>query len=120
MIEAIENAPAGVVALRAVGKVEAADYEQVLAPAIKSAIAEHGKLRLVYELGDKFEGYSAGAAWEDMKLLGPNITKFERFAVVTDHAMISGAVRAFGILMPGEVKIFPAGELDAALAWAAE
>lgn len=120
MIERIEGAPAGVLAFRAVGKVEAADYEDVLTPAIDAGIAEHGTVRLVYELGPEFEGYSAGAAWEDVKLWTPALTKWERCALVTDHRLMADAIRAFGMLMPGEVKVFPVMALDAALAWAAE
>jgi hypothetical protein len=119
MIESIEGAPAGVLAFRAVGKVEAADYEQVLTPAIEAAIAQHGKIRLVYELGDEYEGYSAGAAWEDMRLWTPHVKRWEPCAVVTDHRMLADAVRGFAMLMSGEVKVFRVGELDEALAWAA-
>lgn len=119
MIEPIEGAPEGVLALKAVGKVEAADYEDVLTPAIEAAIAEHGKVRLVYELGTEFDGYSAGAAWEDMRLWTPHLRSWERCAVVTDHRLISDAIRAFGMLMPGEVKVFPVAEREAALSWAA-
>lgn len=120
MIEPIEGAPPGVLAFRAVGKVEAADYEDVLTPAIEAAIGEQGKVRLVYELGPEYDGYSAGAAWEDMKLWTPHLTKWERCAVVTDHRLLGDAVRAFAMLMPGEVKVFPVTELASALAWAAE
>jgi hypothetical protein len=119
MIKPIEGAPDGVLAFRAVGKVEAADYEQVLTPAMDSVIEKHGKVRLVYELGTEFDGYSLGAAWEDMKLWTPHITKWERCAVVTNHTLLADAVRAFAMLMPGDVKVFPVDELDAALAWAA-
>ena len=56
MIEPIEDAPAGVLAFKAIGKVEAADYEQVLTPAIDRAIAAGGKVRLVYELGSESTG----------------------------------------------------------------
>ena len=73
MIEPIEGAPPGVLAFKAVGKVEAADYEQVLTPAIDKAIAGGGKVRLVYELGQEYDGYSVGAAWEDMKLWTPHL-----------------------------------------------
>ena len=118
MIEPIEPAPAGVLAFRAVGRVQAADYENVLAPAIDAAVAEHGKVRLVYELGDAFDGYSAGAAWEDMKIWAPHLTKWERCAVVTDHGWIRDALRVFGVFMPGDVRVFPTTELDDALAWA--
>ena len=118
MIEQIDGAPAGVLAFRAVGKIEAADYEDVLTPAIEAAIAKLGKVRLVYELGDEYEGYSAGAAWEDMKLWTPHLKSWERCAVVTDHRLIADAIRGFAMLMPGEVKVFPLSERDAALAWA--
>jgi hypothetical protein len=39
--------------------------------------------------------------------------------VVTDHRWITDAVRVFRVVMPGDVKVFPTGERDAALAWAA-
>ncbi|HTO25186.1 MAG TPA: STAS/SEC14 domain-containing protein [Gaiellaceae bacterium] len=119
MIEPIEQAPDGVLAFRAVGKIEAADYETVLTPAIEAAIAEHGKIRFVYELGPEYEGYSAGAAWEDMKLWAPHLTKWERCAVVTDHRMMADTIRAFAIIMPGEMKVFPVSGLADALSWAA-
>lgn len=120
MIEPIADAPERVLAFRAVGRIEAADYETVLTPAIEAAVAEQGKIRLVFELGSAFEGYSAGAAWEDVKLWTPHLTKWERSAVVTDHRWITDAIRVFRVLMPGDVKVFPAGELEAALAWAAD
>ena len=69
-------------------------------------------------LGPEYEGYSAGAAREDVKLWTPHLTSWERCAVVTDHRLIADAIRAFALLMPGEVKTFPVSELDEALAWA--
>jgi hypothetical protein len=119
VIEPIESAPPGVIAFRAVGKVEADDYEEVLTPAIETASSEHGKIRLVYELGPEYDGYAAGAAWEDMKLWAPHLRSWERCAVVTDHRLIGDAVRAFAMLMPGEVKVFPVAGLDDAMSWAA-
>jgi hypothetical protein len=119
MIERIAAVPSPVIAFKAVGKVEASDYESVLTPALEEAVADGGTIRIVFELGPEFEGYSAGAAWEDLKLWTPHLTKWERCAVVTDHRWITEAIRVFRVLMPGEVKVFRAGELDAALAWAA-
>jgi hypothetical protein len=119
MIQNIADAPEGVLALRAVGKVDAADYRTVLEPAIERAVADHGKVRLVFEIGPEYEGHSVGAAWEDMKLGTGHLSAWQRCAVVTDHGGIAGAVRVFSVFMPGEVRIFPVGELDRALAWAA-
>lgn len=120
MIEPIEGAPEGVIAFRAVGKVEASDYESVLRPAIEKAAADRGKVRLVYQLGPDFDSYSPGASWEDMKLGTAHLSSWERCAVVTDHRLLGDAVRAFGVLMPGEVKVFPDAGLQDALAWAAQ
>jgi len=119
MIQLIEEAPEGVLAFKAVGKVEAADYE-VLRPAIEEAIKDRGKVRIVFEMGPEFDGYTAGAAWEDAKLWAPHFTDWQRCAVVTDHDFMAGALKVFGAIMPGEIKVFPVGELDKALAWAAE
>lgn len=119
MLEAIQDAPAGIVAVRAVGKVTTEDYDTVLKPAMQGAIAAHGKVRLAYELGPEFDGYSGGATWEDLKFGTEYLTKWERCAVITDHAVLGDAIRAFGVLMPGGVRVFPVAERGAALAWAA-
>jgi hypothetical protein len=119
MIERIADAPPGVVALRAVGTVSAADYEDVMRPAIEAAIAEHGRARVVVELGPGFEGYSSGAALEDLKLGASHLTSWERCAIVTDNAGVADAVRVISLLLPGQFAAFPVAELDRAIAWAA-
>lgn len=60
-----------------------------------------------------------GAAWEDLKLGTGYLSKWERCAIATDHTALADVIRAFGVLMPGEVKVFPAADVDKALAWAA-
>jgi len=118
MIERID-APEGVVAFKAVGTVEAEDYGSVLRPAVQGAMAGGKKVRIVFVLGPEFSGYSAGAAWEDAKLWAPHLTGWDRCAVVTDHTFLGDTIRAFAVIMPVEIKVFPVAELDAALAWAA-
>jgi hypothetical protein len=119
MLEPIPGAPPGVIAVRAVGTVSAVDYDNVIKPAIESVLAEHGKIRFVYELGPEFTGYAPGAAWEDLKLGTGYLSKWERCAIATDHTALADVIRAFGVLMPGEVKVFPAADVDKAIAWAA-
>ena len=60
--------PVGVLGLEAVDDVEKEDYEDVVVPAIEAAVAEHGKVRLVYVLGPEFDDYEGEAVWEDLKL----------------------------------------------------
>jgi hypothetical protein len=119
MIEQLENMPAGVIGLRAAGKVTAEDYKEVLAPAIESALADGGKVRLVYELGPDYEGFEAGGVWQDLRMGASHFNSFERLALVTDVDWIRHAANTFGFLMPGEIKVFPLAERGGAAAWAA-
>ena len=61
MIRLLADLPDGVLGLKAVDDVEKEDYENVVVPAIDQAIAQHGKVRLVYVLGPEFDDYEGGA-----------------------------------------------------------
>ncbi len=58
MIRVIQDLPDDAGGFGAVGKVEADDYKDVLDPAVAKAIAAHGTVRILYELGDECEGYT--------------------------------------------------------------
>jgi hypothetical protein len=92
----------------------------VIAPAIETAIAQHGKVRLVYVLGREFDEYEGEAALEDIKLGARHPASFERIAVVTDARWAGPAMRIFSVLWPGRARAFPLAELDAAKRWAAD
>ena len=68
MFEPITGLPDGVIGFEAVGKIQAADYEDVLMPAIARGAAG-GSVRLLFVLGDRFTGYSPGAMKEDAGLI---------------------------------------------------
>lgn len=120
MIEQLDDMPAGVLGFRAEGDVEAEDYRDVLRPAIDAAIAEHGKVRLLYALGPGFDEYEGGAVLEDAKLGAAHPFSFERCALVTDARWAGPAMRAFSALWPGTFRAFPLAELEAAKSWLAE
>ncbi len=46
-------------------------------------------------------------------------SKFKRIAVVSDRDWVAHAMHAFAWMIPGELKVFGLGELDAAKEWAA-
>ena len=119
MIRLLGGMPAGVVGLEAVDDVEREDYETVILPAIDAAIAEHGKVRLVYVLGPEFDDYEGGAVWEDLKLGVRHPASFERVAIVTDARWAGPAIRVFSVLWPGQARAFPLSELESAKRWAA-
>jgi hypothetical protein len=113
MIDVLTDLPPNVLGFEAVEHVSGDDYREVLEPAVARALQENDKLRLLYVLGEKFEGYSAGAAWQDTKLGISHWNAWERIALVTDRALIRDAVRAFAWMVPGEVRVFAVDEGEA-------
>lgn len=120
MMDLIYNLPDHVLGIVASGEVTASDYETVLVPAIEAKLAGQGKLRILYQLGPAFTGFSAGAVSDDLKLGVAHMTAWEKVAVVTDVDWISNATRFFGFVMPCPVKIFSNKKIAAAALWVAE
>jgi len=117
LITRIPEMPNGVLAFEAHGNVTGDDYENVLVPAIEDELADRDKIRFLYVLGSEFTGYDGAALWDDTKVGLDHWGAWERIALVTDNGTYQGTVKAFGFLMPGEVKVFPLAERDAAVAW---
>jgi SpoIIAA-like len=117
VIELLSGLPDGVIGFEAVGEVSVDDYKQTLIPAVEAALEANGKVRLLYVLGERFEGLSAGAAWEDTKLGLEHLRGWERMAVVTDIDWIAHAIKAVGWMIPAEVRIFPTTDRKAAETW---
>ena len=120
MLRLIEGLPDNVVGVEAVGEVRAGDYDDVLDPAVRKATDSHDKIRFLYVLGDEFDGYSGGAMWEDTKLGLTHWTSFERIALVTDNDTYEDAVKAFGWLLPGQVRTYDLDDRDEATDWVTE
>ena len=118
MFEPIAGLPEGVVGFEAVGEIEAADYEDVLMPALERGAAGGG-VRLILVLGDRFTGYSPGAMKEDAGLVARG-SAWRRTAVVSDLGWVAHLATAFGWMVPGKFKRFGLAERDAAIAWVAE
>jgi hypothetical protein len=119
VINLLSDLAEGVVGIEAVGHVEADDYTRIVEPAVRDALERSDKVRLLYVLGDGFDGYSAAASWEDAKLGIEHWSAWEKIAVVTDRGWIRDGVKAFGWMLPGEVKVFPTADQDAAKEWVA-
>jgi hypothetical protein len=116
MIEVLGNMPIGTIGFRATGKVTKEDYEGVLVPAVTKAM-EEGAVRLLYVLDDDFESYSPGAMWSDTRLWAGHRHAWERVAVATDVDWVENAVKAFGWLIPGKIRVFDDDEIDRAKLW---
>jgi hypothetical protein len=115
MIKVIEDMPPGTIGFEASGKVTEEDYRDVLVPALTAAL-EQGDVRLLYVLGEGF-GYSPGAVWQDTKLFGKHLKGWKRVAIVSDADWLENMVKAFGWMMPGEIKVFESDDVDDAKEW---
>jgi stage II sporulation SpoAA-like protein len=117
MLERLQALPEGIDGVKAVGRVSREDYDQIFTPLIDAARRRGRRLRLLYQLGPDFEGFSPGAAWEDAKLGLASLRMFEGCAVVTDVGWIREATRLAAFLMPCPVRVFSNAGLDEAVNW---
>ena len=116
-ITELEGFPRDVIALRFSGLITSADYTASLVPLIDAAAKDHDKLKLLCVLDQYFDGYSAGAMWDDMRFGFSHLTTFSKLALVTDIEWIRKSAKLFGSLMPTEVMVFDVEELDDAKRW---
>jgi hypothetical protein len=117
MIESIPDLPGQVVGIVASGQVTASDYETVVIPAIESALKTHESVRILYQLGPAFTGFTSGAMWDDMRLGMAHLKAWEKIAIVTDLDWVAGATRIFRFVMPCPVKVFGNDEFAEAARW---
>jgi hypothetical protein len=118
MITELSDLPEGVIGFEAGGKIDGADYRDVVAPALQRAVAS-GEVRFVIVLTE-LQGMSGGAVWEDLKMGVEHWRAWKRIAVVSDIHWVTHLTGLFGWMTPGEVKTFPLAEREGAIAWAAE
>ncbi len=118
MFKFIDGLPANVLAIEAAERVTGEDYRNTLVPAAEAMIAK-GPLRMLYVIGEDFDGFEVGALWDDSAFGFGHMHDFGRIAVVTDHAWMDAAVRMFKPFFHAEVRLFGLSELPAAKVWVA-
>ena len=119
MIDIISGIPENLVIAVAHGKVTGDDYEKVLIPAIEAKLKAHKRIRLLYQFGKDFSGFTAEAVWDDAKLGLSHLTAFETIAVVTDVLWITDAVKFLGFFLHCAVQVFSNDQLAEARDWVA-
>ncbi len=113
----LDDLPSDVIGLDARGLISAADYRETLEPLVEEKLKQHDKLKMLLIAGPYFDGYSAGALWDDAKFGLTYITTFSKLALVSDEDWLHNSVKLFGAFMPTQVMVFPTGKLDEAKAW---
>jgi hypothetical protein len=119
MIEITYGTPENLIIALAHGKVTGDDYEKAFIPAIEAKLKTHKKIRLLYQLGEDFHGFTALAMWDDAKLSLGHLGAFEAVAVVTDVLWITDAVKFLGLFLHCPVQVFGNDKLAEARDWVA-
>ncbi len=117
MLERLKDLPRGVEGLKAVGKLSKDDYEQVMQPLLDEARDEGRRLRLLYQFGPEFEGFTVGAAWEDARIGLQSLRLFDGCAVVSDVGWIRDSTSLAGFMLACPVRVFENRERSAAAQW---
>ncbi len=117
MLERLQDLPSGIEGVKAVGRVSREDYERVFDPLMDAARREGRRIRLLYQFGPGFEGFTPGAAWEDAKLGLASLRLFDGCAIVSDVGWIRESTRLVGFVMPCPVKVFGNEQLGDAVEW---
>jgi hypothetical protein len=97
------------------GRLTREDYEK-LGPSIEGLIREQGKICILVTMRE-FDGWDAGAFWEDLKWDAKHFNDIERLAIVGEeswHKWMAGFCKAF---TTAEVRYFTLNQLDEAHAW---
>lgn len=97
------------------GSITKADIEDVWSR-FEPDIPADGRIRIL-EIIEPVEGMAPSAIWEDFRRGWPFIDRVSRAAIVTDERWVSAFVNVAKIFMPGEMKVFPMADIDAARRW---
>jgi hypothetical protein len=117
VIKELSDLPPGVIGFEVADTLKAEDYRDVILPALERAAAS-GEVRFVVVIPE-FHGMSGGALWQDLKVGIEHLRAWKRIALVTDIEWMNLMTTLFGWMTPGEVRHFPLGQRDEAIAWAA-
>ncbi|MEO7110819.1 MAG: STAS/SEC14 domain-containing protein [Polyangiaceae bacterium] len=119
MLERLNDLPPGVEGVRASGKVTVEDYERSLRPLLEEARRDGRRVRFLYEIAADFEGFTAGAAWDDTRIGIRYMRRFAACAVVTDVGWMREATRFAGAFMPCPTHAFSIAGRGEAISWLA-
>jgi hypothetical protein len=97
------------------GKLERQDYEKFV-PDTERLIRQYGKIRVLMLMRD-FQGWDAGALWEDIKWDAKHFNEVERVAMVGEKKWQEWLAVFCKPFTRAKVRYFDHEKLDVARAW---
>ncbi len=115
MYQVLEESSGNFIALKAVGKITAKDYD-TLVPYLEKAIEREGPLCLFCDVTE-FSGVEIAAAWRDLKFSMGHLRDFRRIALVGGRKWMEWIVRLTAPMFKGEINFFGPCHAEEARAW---
>jgi hypothetical protein len=100
------------------GKLVRADYEHFV-PEFERLLRLHGKLRVLFDMTG-FQGWDAGAMWEDIKFDVKHFGDIERLAMVGDKKWQHGMAAFFKPFTKATTRYFDQADAAKARKWLGE
>ncbi len=117
MLKISNESGGNVLVLEAEHKLTDEDYKQLLIPRLEAMLQEHGKVRLLLDMGDNFEGWEPKAAWDDARFGLAHRQDFEKMAVIADRRWVDWALKVGSLFIHGDIRSFLPGQREEALRW---
>lgn len=113
----MNDLPDNVLGISAEGEVTGPDYETVLIPAINNKLKTNSKIRLLYHLGSRFDGFTITAMIDDAKIGMKNLAAWDKIALVSNHQRINVFAKSLGYLLDCRIQTFKENDLQKAKQW---
>jgi hypothetical protein len=107
-----------ILVVHVVGKLAAADYADFV-PAFERLLRQHGKLRVLFDMTG-FQGWDAGAVWEDIKFDMKHFADIERLAMVGEKKWQHGMAEFFKPFTNATMRYFDHADAAEARKWLVE
>lgn len=117
MLSKIENVPAGIDTMQAIGKVSREDYEGFVVPLFDEAARGGRRVRVLCELGPEFTGVTPRGMWEDVKLGLRAWRIIDGCAIMTEFGWIREFTRLAAFFLPAPVRVFNLDDKAQAVDW---
>ncbi|MCP4472446.1 MAG: STAS/SEC14 domain-containing protein, partial [Gammaproteobacteria bacterium] len=116
-LKMLDGLPADVIAYEVVGTLTSRDYQDVLIPLVTDKLKVHDRIKILVVLGEAFDGATASAMWDDVRLGLSHITAFSKLAIVSDIGWVRQGAKIFGPLIPAQLHVFENNGIEDAKEW---
>ena len=100
------------------GKLTREDFERIV-PDTEKLISQHGKIRILVTMHD-FEGWNAGALWEEVKWEAKHFNDVEQLAIVGEECWQKWMASFCRPFTTAKIRHFSFDQLEEAREWLVE